>query len=59
MIALNYFIEMNPDYKESGFNYSKAKAIDGNSQYLIENLRIFVSEQFNTYNIAYETLEVE
>ena len=59
MISLNYFIEMNPDYKESGFNYSKAKTIDGNSQCLIENLRIFVSEQFNTYNIAYETLEVE
>ena len=59
VISLNYFMEMNPDYKESGFDYSKAKKIDGKSQCLIENLRIFVSEQFNTYNIAYETLEVE
>ncbi len=56
---MNYFIEMNPDYKESGFNYSKAKTIDGNSQCLIENLRIFVSKQFDKYNIAYENLGVE
>ncbi len=58
-IFLNYFIEMNPAYKESGFDYKEAKSIDGNSQCLIENLCIFVREQFNKYNIAYETVDVE
>lgn len=56
---MNYFIELNPNYKESGFGYKEAKPIDGNSQRLIENLRIFVTEQFNKYNIAYENLGVE
>lgn len=56
---MNYFIEMNPNYKENGFDYKKMKSIDGGSQHLNENLCVFITEQFNKYRIPYETLSVD
>jgi len=56
---MNYFIELNPNYSDVGFDYRKANAVDGKSKPLIENMKLFLTTQLDKYGISFEKCDIE
>lgn len=56
---MNYFKDLYPNYSNENFNRKLSNEVDGKSRTLIDNMKIFLSNQFVKYNINFRKCDVE